>query len=1060
MAKRILGIDVGIASIGYALVEFDDENIETNDKNGRIIKSGVRTFERAEIPKTGESLAKPRREARLARRRNRRRTQRMYQIKQLFINYGLVNPNEIDSLYETANYKKDVWELRKDALERSLTKEEFARALTHIAKRRGFKSLRKTEEARSAGELLKGIEETKSKLKEGNFLTPGQMFASLYADGEAKRNKADSYKKSIQRELLEDEVKTIFARQRERSNPYANEELEQEYSKIAFYQRPIGSVENMVGKCTFEPSELRAPKQSYSAELFVALTKLHNLSLIDPINKENNRVLTGDEIKVVVKMCYEKNKVTYEQIRKEFNIPETTQFKGLKSSKPDKDPEKETFFEMKGYHAIRKAVEKVSKEEWELLKDDKDALNKIATAITFKKSDDAIREYLLSEGMSVKIVEALTQADISMSKVLHLSVKALDKIIPHMLDGFKYHDACTMAGYEFNKTLDTSKKGKKLRALTPDEVTVNPVVNRAVAQFRKVVNAIIREYGYFDQMNIEMARELSNSPEDRRKIENAQKDFKNQKDEAKTRCLENGINPDSGSNLLKFRLWEEQGGYCLYSGKYIEPVKLADMDYTDIDHIIPYSRSMDDSLNNKTLCLAEENRQKGNKIPYEYLGNNLDKWEEFVSRVNTARLKTVKKNRLLKLKFDEKDAEGFRDRNINDTRYIARFLKDYVLENLDFGDNSNQRVHVRSGSLTAFLRHQWGLNKNREESDRHHALDAVVVACATQGMVQYLSNISGIKEGKEWLKHQKPRFKEPWEGFRNDVLDELGKIFVSRAPRRKVTGQAHAETIRSAKHLEQGVSVLKTPLTKVKLKDLGKPDDTLGLHDKQSNWRLYEVLKKRLEEFNDDPQKAFGNPENPIYMPLSEEKINAGQKPHIIRSVKICTTQKSGLKVRNGIADNGQQARIDIFIKRNKKGKPEFYAVPIYVSDMVSDRLPSKAVIPLKPEEEWIEIDDTFEFQFSLFGNDLLAINKSGKPEDEIFGYYMQGSFNRWTGAIDLNAHDSSQKYIGKGIKTLAYIKKYQVDTLGNYSEVKKEKRIGNLKFKDVMENSNTEQSV
>jgi CRISPR-associated endonuclease Csn1 len=314
-------------------------------------------------------------------------------------------------------------------------------------------------------------------------------------------------------------------------------------------------------------------------------------------------------------------------------------------------------------------------------------------------------------------------------------------------------------------------------------------------------------------------------------------------------------------------------------------------------------------------------------------------------------------------------------------------------------------------------------------------------------MVQYLSTVSGQREGKAWLKHQKPRFKQPWEGFRQDVLTAVDKIFVSRAPRRKVTGQAHAETIRSAKYLEQGFSVLKTPLTKVNLATLE------NLHDKQSNWRLYEVLKQRLEEFNNDPKKAFGNPENPIYMPLSPEKEQAGQKPHIIRSVKICTTQKSGLKVRNGIADNSDMVRIDIFSKKNKKGKEEFYIVPIYVADFTKPVLPNKAFSSGK--DGWIEMDETYKFKHSLYKNDLIAVNKSEKPEDELLGYFT--GFDRATGAINIELHDRSKLYRGIGAKTLAYIKKYQVDILGTYTEVKKEKRTGNLKRKDVLENSNTQ---
>ncbi|MCK7461234.1 MAG: hypothetical protein MZU84_03785 [Sphingobacterium sp.] len=89
--------------------------------------------------------------------------------------------------------------------------------------------------------------------------------------------------------------------------------------------------------------------------------------------------------------------------------------------------------------------------------------------------------------------------------------------------------------------------------------------------------------------------------------------------------------------------------------------------------------------------------------------------------VNNASLKQAKKYKLLKLKFDEKDQKDFIERNINDTRYISKFIKNWLENHLDFGvDDNKRRIQVRSGSFTtAYLRHQWGLQKVRGESDKH-----------------------------------------------------------------------------------------------------------------------------------------------------------------------------------------------------------------------------------------------------------------------------------------------------------------------------------------------------
>ena len=932
MGTRVLGIDIGISSIGYALIEKNEENM-----TGKIIKTGVRIFTEAENPKDGKSLALPRREARSARRRLFRRAFRLKRIKNVILKFGLVSEVNLDDIFIPKSGVIDVWNLRKQALERILKPDELARILIHIAKRRGFKSIRKSEEEGTQGELLKAIHSTREKLAETGFKTVGQMFGTIYTDGEAKRNKRDTYKNSIPRNLLEEEIKTIFAIQRELNNNYATEELEKKYIEIAFYQNPLKSVENMVRNCTFEPSEKRAPKRAYTSEKFTAATKLVNLMLIDNSAKGNSRFLDPREINDLIETAHEKVKITYEQVRKSLDLDKNITFKGLNYGKADKNPESAIFIELKGYHDIRKAVEKELGEEfWQAIKYDKNLFNNIAVALTFEKSDEAIEKRLQDSNINPNIINAVK--NLSMNKVMHLSITAMDNIIPYMFEGLKYNKACEEAGYDFKKTI----QNRGLTILPPlgsEERTVNPVVNRAVAQFRKVINAIIREYGAFDQLNIEMARDLSKNFVERRRIIKDQEEYKQNKEQAEKRCLENNIDPNFGSNLLKFRLLEEQGGYCLYSGSYIDPTKLIDESYTDIDHILPYSRSLDNSLNNKTLCLASENRQKGNKTPYEYIINKSEQfWEEFVARVNNANLRTAKKNRLLRKSFTRQDSVGFRERNLNDTRYICRYVKEYVKENLDFG--KELKVETRNGSLTAFLRHQWGLSKNREENDKHHALDAIVVACATQGMVQYLSTISRQREGYKFIHGSKPRFKAPWESFRQNVQEAVDGIFVSRAPRNKVTCALHEETIRSAKYIDQGFTVLKTPIGKVNLKTLE------NLFDKERNIAVYNALKERLEQFNDNPEKAFAEP---VYMPLSEEKIQAGQKPHQIKSVKIKTVQYSGVPVRNGIADNGGMIRVDVFSKKNKKGKDEFYLVPVYLADF-GKQLPNKAIVAHKPE--------------------------------------------------------------------------------------------------------------
>lgn len=1050
MIKRVLGIDVGISSIGWSLLEFPGDTDSTNLPKGRIIASGVRIFTQAENP-NGESLAKPRRDARLARRRNRRRAQRLARIKDLFFKYRLITgiPREkANSIYKTEEDKKSPWTLRKNALYRELQGEEFARILTHIAKRRGFKSMRRTEtegsdaKAKENQRVLTEIAKNKAALTAGKWQTVGEMIVSTQGRN-SYRNKSGSYSNSISRDLLQEEVRIIFEKQRKMNSAFATPELEIEFTEIAFKQNPIQSMLKMVGNCAFEKGEKRAPKNSYSAELFTALTKTNNLVLKPKAANAEDRELTKDEREKAIQLCHSNAKVTYKQLRKEIGLPETWIFNTLNySQKPQKarkalkEPESSTFFEMKGYHAIRKSVGETL---WDNLKNDKAALNTIAAVVATEKADEtiilALKEHGIPEDITGKVLS------LNFSQFLHLSLKALDRIIPYMQAGCKYTEACEKAGYNPLRPHMAAKKQMLLRPLNDEEndQITNPVAKRAIAQFRKVVNAIIREHGKFDTMNIELARDLSNSFEKRREIEAGQKEFQVEKERAAKRCEEAGIAPNSKNNLLKFRLWEEQDGFCPYCGEKLEIEKLAQYGYAEVDHIIPWSRSLDDSRHNKVLAHIHDNQQKKNQIPFEYLGGDGPKWNEYVGRLDTMfkNLAKPKRNRLLKRKFDDKDMEGFKERNLNDTRYISRFIKNFVENNLEFAESAHkQKVAVRSGSLTAFLRHQWGLTKKRDENDRHHALDAIVVACATQGMVKFAADVAQKQESYDWTNKMRPRFDQPWQNFREDALESVGKVFVSRAPRHKVTGAAHKETISSKKHIKEGYSVLKTPLTKITTKDLE------NLFDRQNNERLYETLKERLSQFGNDSQKAFGDPENPVRMPC---KI-VGKGP-IIRSVKIKSVQKSGTPVRHGIAENGDMPRVDVF---EKKGR--YYLVPVYVADFKKRDLPQRAIKAAKPEQEWDLIYKTYNFKFSLYKDDLVRVNTTGKPEDEILGYFVK--CHRGTGALSIDAVDRLKHWDGVGAKTLKKFEKYTVSVLGKPTQVHSETRVGVIRKNGVAHNT------
>lgn len=982
MKKRIFGFDLGIASIGWAVVEFDNENFDevTGEiTEGKIVKSGVRCFPVAENPKDGSSLAKPRREKRLARRVCRRKARRMEGIKGLFVALGLATKEELDFENHNNIYANqiggDVWNLRVKALSSELSKHELVRVLTHLAKHRGFKSYRKAQEESDAegGKVLKAIKENKELLSENKTLA--QVIVERAGTNGKKRNytnknpkeKEAIYINSIPREEIKRELDLIFNCQKE--SGIFTQKLYDDFCRISFRDRPISEVGDMVGYCRFEYLEKRAPKEAPSSELFVALGKINNLKIIE--NNEE-RFLTKDEKQKLLDLLKNTKEVKYSTISKKIFKGTDIKFSNINYSKTTKkdnkgnikeiNPEDEEFYSMKGWHKFKKAF---NEEQWQYLCNDIPLFDKCVNVLACMKNDEAIEEGLKALGINQEFRNIFKK--ITTDKFLNLSFKALYKIIPYMFEGDIYNIACEKCGYDYKDCGEqlVTKKGILLEAISQEKLTTVPVVNRTIAQFRKVYNAMVRQYGEPDQINLEFARELKKSYEERKKIKQIQEQNQQERDDVRKELEEKNIKANS-QNILKYRLYNQQHGKCIYSNEAIDINRLDENGYCDVDHILPYSKSLDNSFNNKVLCLASENRMKGNKTPYEYLKPQ-GKWEDFVVRVNTTlSLGRTKRANLLQTKSLERELD-FRERNSNDNSHIANYIKRYLEDGVDFSNskwNITNRIQTRNGALTDYLRHCWGLHKDRNENDRHHAQDAIVVACATQGMVQYLSTISSLFEnkfhlmqqkGEAWYKSLKHKFEEPWMGFRTDVENSLKDIFVSRPPRKKASGEIHQETIRTL---------------------------------------------------------------NPLFKNYNAKDV------------------KSGIKIRGGLANNGEMLRTDVFMKKNKKGKNEFYLVPVYLSNMGKE-LPSKAIVPLKYEEEWIEITDNFTFMFSLFMDDLVKVKKGDK---EIFGYFK--GTGRTTGSITIETHDRSEIIPSIGVKTQDNIQKYQVSPLGDISEVKSEKRM------------------
>lgn len=1105
-----IGLDIGIGSVGSAVIQLDE-----NNEPYKIEHLHVRVFEPAK-----DNV--DRRTNKGTRRRIRRRRHRKDRVKNLIYSEFNTNEQEVQNLY-TEKKLSDIYEIRYNSLERSLSKEEFIRLLIHLSQRRGFKSNRKAEkntvdDKSEEGKVLSSIHDNQELMSAKGYRTIGEMLFLDEKFSVCKRNKAGNYSVMFTRSDYEYEIKQIFDMQRKYGNKYATDKLEDAYLNIYLSQRSFDEgpgrhtasgdaadrtvIEDMIGKCSLERKEYRSPQAAYTFEYFNLLSKINAIRIVDNGEK---RALTPEERQIIKELAFRSKVVTYQSIRKALKINDTDIFNisysesvssntktKKKKEKANKDfneirketEEKTKFSYLKAYHTFKK-VYGDNYDNWDISK-----RNELAYILTVAKTDKTIIRRLASGGYTETEIEKALKIP-SFSKFGHLSVKAMNKMIPYLEQGDLYNEAMVKAGYMV--ATEDSYRGLYLPA-SPDsnsdkacelEDITNPVVRRAISQTIKVVNAIIRKMNNESPVyvNVELAREFSKRADERQKIEKRNKDNQKRNEELmdEIRREFKYSNPD-GQDLIKLKLWTEQQGECIYSGTVIERERLFEPGYVEIDHIVPYSISYDNSYDNKVLVKTKENQNKANRLPLQYMEG--ERANKFRVRVQRSTLSYRKKQRLLKESISEEELNGFRQRNLQDTQYISRFMMNYIKKYLLFADKPN--VTAVNGAITSYMRKRWGIPKIRANGDIHHAIDACVVACTTQGMIQKISTYSKYKELRlennkvdtvtgEIIDDQPNSYKHfpmPYPSFRRELEmltsadpnaefqklelpnyngDEiLRPIFVSRMPNRRVTGAAHEDTIRKGLVCErQQYTVQKCALMDLKIETdkLTGEKKIENYYNPQDDRLLYTALLSRLIEYDGKAEKAFAEP---FYKPKSD-----GSKGPLVKKVKKIEKSTRMVPLDQGgksVATKGSMIRVDVFYVDGKG----YYLVPIYVSDTVKKELPNKAITRDKPYEQWYTMAEK-DFLFSLYKYDLIRITssreirlKSKREESTLEKEYKTKSELLYYCSTDIHTNsitciDNCNAYEirGLGIRNLLVIEKFSVDILGNISRVNKEKRTG-----------------
>lgn len=824
-----LALDLGSTSLGWAMVRLDKQGNPC-----AVIKAGVRIFSDGRNPKDGSSLAVTRRAARAMRRRRDRLLKRKQRMMDALVNHGFFPADEAErKALETLN----PYALRAKGLDDQLTPAEFARALFHINQRRGFKSNRKTDKKENdSGALKSAIKKLHELLQTENCRTVGEWLnkrnkakqtvraryhqdKTIKEDGKTKIEKY--YDLYIDRAMIEHEFDELWKKQAELNPSQFNDLVRSELKDILLHQRPLKPVKP--GRCTFLPDEERAPLALPSTQRFRMYQEVNNLRILREGLKEET--LTLEQRDTLITSLEKSSKCSFTKVKELLGLSGAVQFNF-------EDPKRQ---ELKGN--TTSAI--LSKDDlfgpaW--FKVDEAKQDAIVMKLLTEESEDTLVRWLQSEtGVDEKTAEAI--ANVALPEGYgSLCAKALARILPELRRNvLTYDKAVQAAGFTHHSKLEQNAEipGVTFKAECIDQKTgeikpfhihhtlpyygeylqrhvgfgsgkpddtpekrygkiANPTVHIGLNQVKLVVNALIKRYGHPSEVIVEVARELKQSYEQRK--EENKRQAANQERNKRMRSdiagiLKISVEQVSRDDIEKMILWEELSHdvadrKCPYSGVPISAAMLFNAE-VEIEHILPFSQTLDDSLNNKTVSMRQANRIKGNRTPWEAMQDFEAqgwKYEDILARAG--KMKKEKRYRFAEDGYQRwlKEDKGFLARALNDTHYLSKVAREYLTLICP------QDTRVIPGRMTAMLRGKFGLNdvlglngeKNRNDH-RHHAVDACVIAVTDQGLLQRFAKANASAREKQ-LNRLVESMPQPWDSYREHVQRAVGNIWISHRP--------------------------------------------------------------------------------------------------------------------------------------------------------------------------------------------------------------------------------------------------------------------------------------
>lgn len=985
--KRFLGLDLGINSLGWASVAFE------NDRPVQIHQLGVRIFEAGveNLEKDGKGTPRntQRRDARQIRRQTERRARRRHKLfhalqlngllprleNGIGMKAGVLRHTVLEELdrrllleYKESEASERFFHmLRSRALDHPLGAFAIGRVLYHLAQHRGFLSNRKTDRKDSEhSNVLDAIRELDANLKSGNSRTLGEYL--YHADpGERLRCRWTS------RAMYLQEFDAIWEAQQQHHAELLTDNLRGQIHEIIFYQRPLKSQRHLIGRCELEPNKHRCAWGVLAAQRFRYLQRLNDLELTDT---ETGEIITLDDAQRTLFLNHLEHKgdLSFNRMRQllknrglEFNL-ELGGDKGI--------PGNRTMSRLLKIDPT--LLQRLEPEDLDRLVDD---------LLCIEQEEAIERRAVEHWGFADEEARQLSALSLEPGHC-HFSRKAILKLLPQLGEGVPLNTVIK------DCYPDQFSSGTAVDALPPVlqafPTLRNPVVARSLTQLRLVVNSYVRKHGLPDKIRIEMARDLKQSPKHREESLKRNRAREKERQLAVERLLkEAGIQQPTRSDIERVLLAEECEFCCPYTGRRFGMAELFN-GKMDVEHIIPRSRSLDNSFANKTLCWAEENRRKGRRTPFEAYADEGGTWQEIQDRVS--RFKGGFRNaKLRRFRMTSEEVEQLLDEfaqsQLRDTAYANKLAGQYLgmLYGGEVDEDGTRRVEKVAGRATALLRAAWGLNevlkagpgKSRDDH-RHHVVDALVVAVSTPSHVKQLS--LALQRSEDTGERIAGKIDEPWPMFQMQAGDQIRQVVPSHKVNRRIRGALHNESNFSGTRDNHGRPTPGGPYVHIR-----KPVESL----KQS--QLKDVVDPVIRRLLGEAFTLHGSAwqKDAAKFPRIVDKHGRERPLRHVRLRKKSRVTQVGRDHRSRFVETGGNHHLAVFEVTDAKGRMRWEA------DLVSSFEASRRLLAGEPVVRR-EREGGGRFLFTLQQGDCFTL--AGDPECK--GVQIVRSLDNYVGGL------------------------------------------------------------